>query len=107
LNTKDLHISNGIIWLKIVFFHLNCLTVHPTPAHVIHPNQHQVEMAAQASAPADNPIQVLIALHEKFDLMDFAGPVEVFHAAQHDPNDPGTSPSPLSPLHTVIAAADT
>jgi len=45
-------------------------------------------MAAKESAAADDAIQVLFALHEKFDLMDFAGPCEVFAAAQHDPNDP-------------------
>jgi len=63
-------------------------------------------MAAQASAPADNPIQVLIALHEKFDLMDFAGPCEVFAAAQHDPNDPGTFPSLLNQAPTTRTRAE-
>lgn len=49
-------------------------------------------MASKTSAVADNePIDVLFALHEKFDIMDLAGPLEILSSAQHDPNNPGTS----------------
>lgn len=43
--------------------------------------------AHKTSAVADEPIDVLFALHPKFDLLDFAGPMEVFTSAQHDPKD--------------------
>jgi hypothetical protein len=56
--------------------------------------------ANKTSAVADQePIDVLVALHPKFDLMDFAGPVEVFGHAAHDFNNdctllpPGPPPS--------------
>jgi len=38
-------------------------------------------------------VKVLIALHDGFDTMDVAGPVEVFGQAQHDKKDPGTASS--------------
>lgn len=45
-------------------------------------------MAATASAVADvEPIEVLFALHHKFDLMDFAGPMEVLATSLHDLKD--------------------
>jgi transcriptional regulator GlxA family with amidase domain len=44
-------------------------------------------MASKTSAVADEPIDVLIALHENFDLLDLAGPLEVLTTAQHDPDD--------------------
>lgn len=37
----------------------------------------------------NEPIQVLITLHPSFDLLDFAGPLEVLTGAQHDPKDSG------------------
>ncbi|EFZ04098.1 hypothetical protein MHUMG1_01511 [Metarhizium humberi] len=43
--------------------------------------------AHKTSAVSDEPIEVLIALHNKFDLLDLAGPMEVFTTAQHDPKD--------------------
>jgi transcriptional regulator GlxA family with amidase domain len=43
--------------------------------------------AHKTSAVADEPIDVLFALHPKFDFLDFAGPLEVFTSAQHDPKD--------------------
>jgi transcriptional regulator GlxA family with amidase domain len=43
--------------------------------------------AHKTSAVSDEPIDVLFALHPKFDLLDFAGPMEVFTSAQHDPKD--------------------
>jgi len=36
------------------------------------------------------PIEVLFALHPKFDLLDFAGPLEVLSSARHDFNDEST-----------------
>ncbi|KAK4126153.1 class I glutamine amidotransferase-like protein [Parathielavia appendiculata] len=47
-------------------------------------------MASKTSAVADEPIEVLIALHDKFDLMDFAGPLEVLTTALHDAKDPSS-----------------
>lgn len=44
-------------------------------------------MVAKTSAVADEPIEVLVALHNKFDLMDMAGPVETLFHAQHDIKD--------------------
>ncbi|KAL2258684.1 hypothetical protein VTK26DRAFT_7935 [Humicola hyalothermophila] len=45
-------------------------------------------MASKTSAVADEPIEVLFALHPKFNLMDFAGPLEVLTTALHDAKDP-------------------
>ncbi|KAK4107047.1 class I glutamine amidotransferase-like protein [Canariomyces notabilis] len=45
-------------------------------------------MASKTSAVADEPIDVLFALHPKFNLMDFAGPLEVLTTALHDAKDP-------------------
>jgi transcriptional regulator GlxA family with amidase domain len=45
-------------------------------------------MASKSSAVADEPIDVLFALHPKFNLMDFAGPLEVLTSALHDAEDP-------------------
>ncbi|KAF3921899.1 hypothetical protein ABW20_dc0100748 [Dactylellina cionopaga] len=45
------------------------------------------------SAIADGPeeaIKVLITLHSNFDLVDFAGPVEVLSHTKHDLNDPNS-----------------
>jgi hypothetical protein len=35
------------------------------------------------------PVKVLITFHEGMDVMDVAGPLEVFSAAQHDSKNPG------------------
>lgn len=44
--------------------------------------------ASKTSAVVDEePIDVLFALHPKFDLLDFAGPLEVFTTAAHDFKD--------------------
>lgn len=46
-------------------------------------------MASKSSAVADQePVDVLFALHDKFVLTDFAGPLEVLSRAQHDIKDP-------------------
>ena len=37
------------------------------------------------------PLSVLFALHEKFDIVDFAGPLEAFHSALHELDDPSKS----------------
>lgn len=36
---------------------------------------------------ADEPVDILFALHPNFDLMDMAGPLEVLTSALHDAND--------------------
>ena len=38
------------------------------------------------------PIEVLFALHPNFNLMDYAGPLEAFHTAQHNFKDPSKMP---------------
>ncbi|KAK4032446.1 protein DJ-1 [Parachaetomium inaequale] len=45
-------------------------------------------MASKTSAVADEPIEVLFALQPKFNLMDFAGPLEVLTSCLHDAQDP-------------------
>ena len=52
-------------------------------------------MASKTSAVADEPIEVLFALHNKFDLMDFAGPLEVLTTALHDAQDASELPRPV------------
>ncbi|KAI1658534.1 class I glutamine amidotransferase-like protein [Daldinia decipiens] len=47
-------------------------------------------MAHKTSAVADEPIQVLFALQDKFDLLDFVGTLEVLDWARHDKNDENT-----------------
>jgi transcriptional regulator GlxA family with amidase domain len=46
--------------------------------------------AHKTSAVVDEnePLDVLFALHPKFNLLDFAGPWEAFHSALHDEKDP-------------------
>jgi len=39
---------------------------------------------------AMEPVQVLITLHPGFDMLDFAGPLEVLSIAQHDPKNKAT-----------------
>jgi hypothetical protein len=53
-------------------------------------------MAANKSSAIDDqePVDVLIALHHKFDLLDFAGPMQVLTSAAHNFSDPGTSRCP-------------
>ena len=56
-------------------------------------------MASKTSAVADQePIEVLIALHDKFELMDFAGPVETLMHALHDVKDPGMIATSIAPV---------
>lgn len=56
-------------------------------------------MASKTSAVADNePVDVLFALHDKFDFLDFAGPLEVLTTALHDINDPCKHPTPAQNL---------
>ncbi|KAI1095855.1 class I glutamine amidotransferase-like protein [Rostrohypoxylon terebratum] len=58
-------------------------------------------MAHKTSAVADEPIEVLFALHPKFDLLDFAGPLEILEWARHDKNDESTKA-----FDCTIAAAE-
>lgn len=45
--------------------------------------------ANKSSAVADqDPIDVLFAVHNKFCLLDFAGALQVFSSAVHNPQDP-------------------
>lgn len=43
--------------------------------------------AHKTSAVGDEPIEVLIALHPKFDLLDLTGPMKVFTTAAHNFSD--------------------
>ncbi|KAJ2993178.1 hypothetical protein NUW58_g1923 [Xylaria curta] len=47
-------------------------------------------MANNTSAASIEPIEVLFALQDKFNLTDFAGPLEVLASALHDKNDENT-----------------
>lgn len=47
-------------------------------------------MASKTSAVSEDPIEVLFVLHNKFDLLDFAGPFEVLSQARQK-NDDDTS----------------
>lgn len=40
-----------------------------------------------ATADGDPVVKVLFALHDKFDIIDFAGPLQVFHQALHNIKD--------------------
>ncbi|KAI0014375.1 class I glutamine amidotransferase-like protein [Xylariaceae sp. FL0662B] len=44
-------------------------------------------MTHKTSAVADEPIEVLFVLQDKFSLTDFAGPLEILNRARHDKND--------------------
>lgn len=47
-------------------------------------------MASKTSAVADaEPVDVLFALHDKFNVLEFAGPLQVLTQALHDVNKPG------------------
>ncbi|KAI0478908.1 class I glutamine amidotransferase-like protein [Xylariaceae sp. FL0804] len=47
-------------------------------------------MAPKASAAADEPVDVLFVLQDKFDLMDFCGPLEALTWARHNKDDENT-----------------
>ncbi|KAI0171859.1 class I glutamine amidotransferase-like protein [Hypoxylon sp. FL1284] len=47
-------------------------------------------MAHKTSAVSDEPIEVLFAIYPKFNLLDFAGPLEILEWARHDKNDETT-----------------
>ncbi|KFA60820.1 hypothetical protein S40285_06689 [Stachybotrys chlorohalonatus IBT 40285] len=61
-------------------------------------------MAANKTSAVDDqePIDVLFALQDKFDLLDFAGPLQVFATAAHDFNNAGNSKA----FEVTIAAAE-
>jgi len=51
-------------------------------------------MTAIIEEPQDGPIQqikVLFCLYPGMDTLDFTGPLEIFHTAQHNINDPSTA----------------
>ncbi|XXG98540.1 hypothetical protein Hte_004864 [Hypoxylon texense] len=58
-------------------------------------------MAHKTSAVSDEPIEVLFALYPKFNLLDFAGPLEILEWARHDKNDETTKAFDIT-----IAAAE-
>ncbi|KAI1817825.1 class I glutamine amidotransferase-like protein [Poronia punctata] len=58
-------------------------------------------MANKTSAASDEPVEVLFALQDKFNLLDFAGPLEVLATALHDKNDENTKA-----FECTIAAAE-
>ncbi|PSR81902.1 class I glutamine amidotransferase-like protein [Coniella lustricola] len=59
-------------------------------------------MASKTSAVAnEEPIDVLFALHDKFNILDFAGPLEVLHKALHDNNNQASKA-----FEITIAAAE-
>jgi transcriptional regulator GlxA family with amidase domain len=47
-------------------------------------------MATLSSAVSDEPLNVLFVLHNKFNLLDLAGPLEAFTYALHDKSDPNS-----------------
>jgi transcriptional regulator GlxA family with amidase domain len=61
-------------------------------------------MAANKTSAVDDqePIDVLFALQDKFDLLDFAGPLQVFATAAHDFNNAANSKA----FEVTIAAAE-
>ncbi|ROW16564.1 hypothetical protein VPNG_01650 [Cytospora leucostoma] len=59
-------------------------------------------MASKTSAVADNePVDVLFALHDQFNILDFAGPLEVLNSALHDAKDLSTQA-----FNITVAAAE-
>ena len=60
-------------------------------------------MASKTSAVADEPIEVLFALHPNFNLMDFAGPVEVLTSSLHDAKDPSEWPQRVLVTNPALA----
>jgi hypothetical protein len=62
-----------------------------------------VKMSAIYEEPdaTNEPVKVLITLHNGMDTMDVAGPLEVFSQAQHNAKDPGKH---LDYFHCTITA---
>ena len=60
-------------------YHESILTAVPSPGAIVE----------EPGSLDFEPIKVLIALQDKFDLCDMAGPLEVFNWAQHDRRDAG------------------
>ena len=57
-------------------------------------------MSAISNGGEDHePINVLFALYDNFDALDFTGPLEVFGHAQHDKSNPGDYPDPSYFFH--------
>ena len=55
-----------------------------------------------ANNGANPTIQVLITMHQGMDTLDFVGPLEVLHAAQHDIKDTCTYADDLSRVVSVL-----
>lgn len=58
-------------------------------------------MANKASDTSNEPIEVLFALQDTFNITDFAGPLEVLSTALHDKNDESMC---CLPLHSFTIA---
>lgn len=48
-------------------------------------------MSAIQDTDTNEPIQVLMTMHDNMNLLDFAGPLEVLTRAQHNFSNPGMS----------------
>lgn len=48
-------------------------------------------MSAIHETDVNEPIQVLMTMHDNMNLLDFAGPLQVLTHAQHNFSDPGMS----------------
>lgn len=51
----------------------------------------------------EDPIQVLISMHQGMDTLDFAGPLEVLSHARHNIKDPSRSPDWYRSCAEVVA----
>lgn len=49
-------------------------------------------MSAHDDSAVDEPVNVLMLLHDNFDLLDFAGPQETFSHTRQDIKDPNSVP---------------
>lgn len=67
---------------------------------IARPNHQDGKMSAIYEEPgsANEPVKVLVVLHENVDAMDVVGPLEVFTSAQHEKMNPGA----LLPTTPVI-----
>jgi hypothetical protein len=110
--TSQINKANSIALTSLQLSIVSILSVLElsTPQHLKHfqPNHPQVvKMAAKGSAVADEPVDILFALHPNFNLMDMAGPLEVLTTALHDANDKCKPRHPFAPPPTFIAVART
>jgi hypothetical protein len=72
----------------------HCPTTHPHPPTSKMPGKRN---KASAIEEGDEVIDVLFILHEKFDLVDLAGPLEVFNYALTNAQKSGASVTSMPP----------